>query len=341
MRRLALCLSLSVAANLLLVTPAAHADDARLREAVKRLNVASETNAGYERDKFRHWVDANGDCQDTRDEVLDQESKTAVSGCDIQRGRWFSYYDKRTWSRSSDVDIDHMVALKEAWGSGAKKWNSNTRERYANDLGDRRSLVAVTDNVNSSKGDQDPSSWLPQYGRCRYVAEWTVVKLRWRLKVNRAEKAALLRVARNCANVKLHWRTARIGLGGGSGDDTGSSAAGARFTKVVYDPAGSDDGSNVNQEVAVIKNATKKAKDLTGWRLRDSAGATYRFPGYTLRPGATVTVHSGNGNNHAGHLYADWGYTWNNTGDKATLRNKAGTVADRCGWGDGGGTAFC
>jgi hypothetical protein len=91
----------------------------RLRAAVDNLKVSREIRAGYDRDLFRLWVDADGDCQDTRDEVLAAESTVAVSGCDITRGRWVSYYNRRVWRKSTDVDIDHLVPLAEAWDSGA------------------------------------------------------------------------------------------------------------------------------------------------------------------------------------------------------------------------------
>jgi hypothetical protein len=192
----------------------------RLRGAVRQLPVAAETHVGYDRDKFRHWIDADGDC---RDEMLAAESRSRVRGCDVTRGRWLSYYDRARWRHSSDVDIDHLVALAEAWDSGAKRWNARTRQRYANDLGDRRSLVAVTDNVNMSKSDRDPAEWLPHFGKCRYVNEWTAVKIRWSLRVNRAEKRALQRRAHGCRNTILRVRTATVGTrrtggGGGTGD---------------------------------------------------------------------------------------------------------------------------
>ena len=203
----------------------------RLHAAVRQLPVGRETRRGYDRDKFRHWVDADGDCRDTRDEVLAAESRDSVSGCDIRSGRWLSYYDRLVWTNSADVDIDHLVALAEAWDSGARRWNARTRERFANDLGDRRSLVAVTDNVNMSKSDQDPAEWLPRYDQCRYVREWTAVKMRWSLKVNRAERRALIRRADRCANTRVRVREARVVLrrSGGGGGTGGTGGTDPRF----------------------------------------------------------------------------------------------------------------
>jgi len=172
----------------------------RLRYAIRDLPVARETRAGYDRDKFHHWIDADSDCQDTRDEALAAESLVAVSGCDIQEGKWFSYYDHATTTDSTSFDIDHLVALAEAWDSGAKKWSDDTRERYANDLGDGRALVAVSASSNRSKGDQDPAEWLPQYGKCRYLRAWVAVKIRWSLTVDRGERAALQSLGAGCKN---------------------------------------------------------------------------------------------------------------------------------------------
>lgn len=182
----------------------------RFRAAIQNLPVRSETRAGYDRDKFRLWIDANGDCQDTRDEVLDAESRVAVSGCDIQRGTWVSYYDRVVVRDSSALDIDHLVPLAEAWDSGAKRWNADTRKRYANDLGDARTLVAVTASTNRSKGDRDPADWLPQYSKCKYVRQWVAVKTRWSLSVNRAEKRVLVHRAQGCRNVTLRVHKAAI-----------------------------------------------------------------------------------------------------------------------------------
>ena len=182
----------------------------RLRRAVTQLPVGTERRRGYDRDKFRHWIDADHDCQDTRDEVLDAESLSDVSGCDIATGKWRSYYDGVVWTDAADIDIDHLVPLAEAWDSGAHGWTAGTRTRYANDLRDPRPLVAVTDNVNQSKSDQDPAEWMPERGKCRYVREWVAVKIRWRLTVNRPEKQALRSRAEHCKNTFVKVRRARV-----------------------------------------------------------------------------------------------------------------------------------
>src|SRR5690242_4900356 len=98
-----------------------------------------------------------------------------------------------------------MVPLAEACDSGARGWTTSRRQSYANDLGDSRSLAAVTDNVNQAKGDKDPAEWMPSYSpaRCRYVTEWVAVKIRWRLTVDSAEKSALTSIAGGCTNTTL------------------------------------------------------------------------------------------------------------------------------------------
>ena len=183
-----------------------------LRTAISQLPVATEVRTGYDRTLFPHWKDLDGDCQDTRHEVLIAETSvsptyTTSSRCSVATGRWFSYYDRVSWTAASDVDIDHVVALAEAWDSGARNWTTSRRQSFANDLGDSRSLIAVTDNVNQSKGDQDPSTWLPTYDRCRYILEWTAVKIRWGLTVDTAEKNTLTSLGSQCTNVTLSVTT--------------------------------------------------------------------------------------------------------------------------------------
>lgn len=98
--------------------------------------------------------------------------------CTISGGVWHSYYDDTEVPNARGLDIDHLVPLAEARDSGAPNWSAQERRRYANDLGDARSLAAVSARENRGKADQDPREWLPTdpHARCRYLEEWTVVK---------------------------------------------------------------------------------------------------------------------------------------------------------------------
>ena len=117
------------------------------------------------------------------------------------------------------------------------------------------------------------------------------------------------------------------------------------INSVTYDPSGSDTGRNahVNREVVKITNNTNQRRSLTRWTLRDEGSIhVYRFPRTRLKPGRTVTVHTGKGRDRGLQQY--WGqgfYVWNNDGDKATLRSRGGRVIDTCSWGDGGGRTGC
>jgi hypothetical protein len=202
----------------------------RLIAMTKSMKVTRELRRGYDRDKFRHWS-YRGDGCDTRDRVLVQEARVkprVVADCRLRGGRWFSYYDGMRTRDASAFDIDHMVPLAEAWDSGARRWNAGTRTRFANDLGDRRSLVAVSASSNRTKSDADPAEWLPRKAaRCRYVREYIAVKTRWRLTVDPREKRALLRTARGCRNTVVTVRVARVvlrGAGGGGGTANGDES---------------------------------------------------------------------------------------------------------------------
>lgn len=164
------------------------------------LQVAPEQRSGYERSLFRHWVDADGDGCDTRREVLIDEAvipPSVSAGCSLSGGEWFSAYDGLTFTDPGDLDIDHVVALAEAWDSGAYAWDAARRRAFANDLGVPWSLIAVSASSNRSKSDKDPADWLPTNAsvRCRYLGDWVAVKARWGLAVDDAERSVLAAAA--------------------------------------------------------------------------------------------------------------------------------------------------
>ncbi|MER5462053.1 HNH endonuclease family protein [Streptomyces sp. NPDC002668] len=182
-------------------SPPAPVSAATARTYLGQLTVAAEgSSTGYSRDKFPHWITQSGACN-TREVVLKRDGTNVVqdSSCAAVSGSWFSEYDGATWTAAADVDIDHMVPLSEAWKSGANSWTTAQRQAFANDL-TRPQLIAVTDNVNQAKGDQDPAEWLPSRTsyRCMYARMWVDVKHYYNLKVDSAEKSALQGILNGC-----------------------------------------------------------------------------------------------------------------------------------------------
>lgn len=213
MRRLIVVLIATL--GILLVAPAAAFADSysgSLTSAIANIPTAAENRTGYSRDLFPHWIDADGDGCNTRNEVLISEADdppSIGSGCSLSGGRWYSYYDGVSQTSASVLDVDHLVPLAEAWDSGARTWTTAVRQSYANDLGDYRTLVGVTASANRSKGDQDIREWEPAKEQCRYLKEWVAVKIRWRLTADSAEKSAMSSQAGGCTNTTITVTRAR------------------------------------------------------------------------------------------------------------------------------------
>ena len=172
------------------------------------LKVAPEHRVGYDRDLFPHWIDADGDGCNTRYEVLLDEAVVAptISGsCDLTGGTWLSPYDGVTLDGASQVQIDHLVPLAEAWYSGAFAWTTERRQALANDLGVPWALVGVSGKTNEAKGSSDPASWLPplRTAVCPYLDSWVAVKVRWGLTIDIDEKEALTDRLADCPHTTL------------------------------------------------------------------------------------------------------------------------------------------
>ncbi|MFF9244688.1 HNH endonuclease family protein [Streptomyces sp. NPDC014776] len=187
---------------------------APVRDVLTQLPVVDEDRTGYQRDAFKHWIDADKDGCNTRAEVLKAEAVIAPEQgprCALSGGEWYSPYDDRYLDGPRGLDIDHLVPLAEAWDSGASAWSAAEREAYANDLGDDRALIAVSAASNRSKADQDPTTWLPPAAgyRCQYVTDWIADKMRWGLSIDPSEEAALSDSLSRCPNVPITVRLAR------------------------------------------------------------------------------------------------------------------------------------
>ncbi|MGZ6214240.1 MAG: HNH endonuclease family protein, partial [Candidatus Limnocylindria bacterium] len=174
-----------------------------LAQLLAMLATAPEHRAGYDRSLFRHWIDADLDGCDTRREVLIAEAilpPIVGGGCSLTGGMWLSAYDGLAFSDPIELEIDHVVALAEAWDSGAYAWSPERREGFANDLGVTWALIAVSAASNRSKSDRDPADWVPPSASdlCPFVSAWIAVKVRWQLTVDDRERTALESLIAEC-----------------------------------------------------------------------------------------------------------------------------------------------
>lgn len=172
------------------------------RDQLDGLTVQDEEDPpGYDRALFPHWDNGvEGSCT-TRQVVLERDGEGVETdeNCQPVSGSWDGRYDDEVLTDAQDVDIDHMVALKEGWRSGAAAWTTEERQAFANDLGSSQ-LWAVSASSNRSKGDSDPADWLPpsEEVHCDYVASWIEVKHTWDLTIDPGEEQALREVLRGC-----------------------------------------------------------------------------------------------------------------------------------------------
>ena len=161
---------------------------------------------GYTRAQFgTAWKDVDGNSCDTRNDILkrDLTARTTVDGCVILSGNLLDPYSGtnidfvRGVGTSNQVQIDHVVALSNAWQTGAFKLTIEKRTAFANDP---LNLLAVQGRLNSQKGDGDAATWLPpkKSYRCSYVARQVAVKAKYGLWLTAPEKAAIEKIITTC-----------------------------------------------------------------------------------------------------------------------------------------------
>lgn len=154
---------------------------------------------GYDRDQFGDgWADLDGDGCDTRAAILrrDALTSTLVDGC-VDDVTILDPYSGAEVVGRGEIDIDHVVALGDAWQKGAQQMSPGARLRFANDP---LNLLAVDDGLNRQKGDGDAATWLPPATgyRCAYVARQIAVKASYGLWVTEAERDAMTRILADC-----------------------------------------------------------------------------------------------------------------------------------------------
>jgi hypothetical protein len=176
-----------------------------------KLAVKPKSNQStYQRDQFGSGWASWGKC-DTRERILARDLtnlKYKSDGCTVLSGTLNDPYTGQTIdfargaSTSSKVQIDHVVALGDAWATGAAAFSSTQRKTLAND---DLELLAVDGSANEQKSDGDASEWLPtnQAFRCQYVARQIAVKIKYALWITQSEHSAMAGVLKNCPGQRL------------------------------------------------------------------------------------------------------------------------------------------
>ena len=144
---------------------------------------ASQDIPDYNRGDWRHWIDADRDCQDARQEVLIAESETtpifaSPEECRVTHVYLTGPYTGKQFGAASDLDVDHMVPLANAHRSGGWAWSKERKADYANDLSYPNHLIAVQASANRQKGSKGPEEWRPPRRGywCQYATDWVTIK---------------------------------------------------------------------------------------------------------------------------------------------------------------------
>ena len=159
---------------------------------------ATDNNTGitrYNRKDWRHWIDEDGDCQNTRAEVLISQSQVSVEfatsrDCRVIKGSWIGRLTGVLLSDASDVDIDHVIPLSYAHGHGGFSWSPSKKKQFANDP---LNLLPTYDIENRRKSDKGPSEYLPSDKdlACAYIKRWQAIRIKYDLNIAPDDKVII------------------------------------------------------------------------------------------------------------------------------------------------------
>ena len=160
----------------------------------------------YNRKDWRHWIDEDGDCQNTRAEILISQSDVRVEfatsrKCRVVQGYWIGGLTGIVLSDASDVEIDHVIPLSYAHRHGGFSWTPLKKERFANDP---INLIPTYDLENRKKSDKGPSEYLPSDKTlaCSYLEQWQTIATKYGVKIAEKDMAVMRRaLAPNSTNL--------------------------------------------------------------------------------------------------------------------------------------------
>jgi len=202
---LAIALSIPESANAVTVKKE------RAAVAIETLAVKGRAaKTGYDRSSFSHWRDPDRNGCDARNDTLRRDLTNLViksdsNGCKVLAGLLADPYSGKNIEfvlGASLIDIDHVVALSNAWQTGAFQFTDEIRLKFANDP---LNLLAVSASLNRQKGDGDAATWLPptKSYRCQYVARQIAVKKKYGLWLTKPEKVEMLNLLAKCPNQEI------------------------------------------------------------------------------------------------------------------------------------------
>lgn len=155
------------------------------------------TSIGCSRSFFSGWVDTDGDCKDTRAEMLIASSSVPVAmrrgGCSVCFGRWYDLYSGVVFDDARDVEIDHVGPLAWAWAHGASAWSKRRADKFALDP---ENLMVVSSVENRSKSSSGPDAWMPlnKAYHCQYVRKFVSIAVSYGLTVSAHEKRRIRKI---------------------------------------------------------------------------------------------------------------------------------------------------
>ena len=153
----------------------------------------------YDRDEWGGWLDLDGDCLNTRHEVLIEESlsEPVLEDCKVVSGLWVDPWSGNSFDEAGQLDIDHHVPLANAHHSGGSAWDAGWRREFSNDFAN---LNVVSRTVNRTKGAQGPDEWRPpdDASHCEYARQWEVVKTKYQLSMTESERQAVEEMLDTC-----------------------------------------------------------------------------------------------------------------------------------------------
>ncbi len=162
----------------------------------------------YQRQHYKHWIDTDGDCQNTRAEILIATSIEPVTfkssqQCTVKSGFWVDPYSGKAFTNAQSLDIDHIVPLQFAHTHGAADWPSSQKKDFANDP---LNIIPVYNSLNRQKGSKPPEQWLPPNPSfvCDYLEKWIFVAKKYKLhsSTKLSDHKKCQRIQRNLSSKK-------------------------------------------------------------------------------------------------------------------------------------------